>query len=211
MGEDEKIVDIDEEEGEAAEETAVSTSPSKIIKILFYIVGAIILILLIVGISYIVTKNVQEKKYVREQAIIVAPPPPPLSHFDLPSFSASTRDAEPRFIRITISLGYEESIELNAELVRRTPQFQHIINVLLSGKRFEDLDTVEEKINLSEEVKAHINMILIADMLAVVAEASRKSGRRARVQEIRGAATDHPVRPNFPEGRYLDLLVVYVE
>ena len=53
--------------------------------------------------------------------------------------------------------------------------------------------------------------ITTADMLAVVAEASRKCGRTTRVQEIRGAATDHPVRPSFPEGRYLDLLVVYVD
>ncbi len=52
--------------------------------------------------------------------------------------------------------------------------------------------------------------ITTADMLGVVAEASRKSGRSARVQEIRGAATDHPVRPGFAEGRYLDVLVVYV-
>ena len=112
-------------------ETAVMTYNviMKIIKILFYIVGAIILILLIIGISYIVTKNVQEQRYVREQAIIVAPPPPPLSHFDLPSFSVTTRDPEPHFAKVTLSLGYEESIELNAELVRRTPQFQHIINV----------------------------------------------------------------------------------
>ena len=51
----------------------------------------------------------QEQKYVREQAIIVAPPPPPLSHFDLPSFSASTNDTEPHFIKLTVSLGYEES------------------------------------------------------------------------------------------------------
>lgn len=163
MGDDEKnVVDIDEEEAEGVEETPVSTSPSKIIKILFYIVGAVILVLAIIGISYIVTKNVQEQKYVREQAIVVAPPPPPLAHFDLPSFSVTTRDTEPHFIKITVALGYEESIELNAELVRRTPQFQHIINVLLSGKKFEDLDTVEDKINLSEEIKAHINMILMA-------------------------------------------------
>ncbi len=169
MGDDEKnVVDIDEEEGEAVEETAVSTSPSKIIKILFYLVGAIVLLLLIVGISYIVTKSVQEQKYVREQAIIVAPPPPPLSYFDLPSFSVTTRDDEPHFAKVTMALGYEENIELNAELVRRTPQFQHIINVLLSGKRFEDLDTVEDKINLAEEIKAHINMILRAGKIKEV-------------------------------------------
>ncbi|MBN2040956.1 MAG: flagellar basal body-associated FliL family protein [Spirochaetes bacterium] len=171
MGDDERnVVDIDDDEEEtgAASEAPSSASPSRIIKILFYIVGAVILVLLIIGISYIVTKNVQEQKYVREQAIIVAPPPPPLAHFDLPSFSVTTRDAEPHFIKITIALGYEDSIELNAELLRRTAQFQHIINVLLSGKRFEDVDTVEDKINLSEEIKAHINMILMSGKIKEV-------------------------------------------
>ncbi|MBN2401584.1 MAG: flagellar basal body-associated FliL family protein [Spirochaetes bacterium] len=169
MGEDERnVVDVDEEEAPETGEAPASTSPSKIIKILFYVVGAVILLLLVVVISYIVTKNVQEQKYVKEQAIIVAPPPPPLSSFDLPSFSAATSDAEPHFVKLTVSLGYEESLELNAELGRRVPQFQHIINVLLSGKRFEDLDSAEKKINLSEEIKAHINVILISGKIKEV-------------------------------------------
>jgi flagellar protein FliL len=163
MGEDEKnTVDIEEEEAAAAEETPASSSPSKIIKLLFYVVGAVVLLLLIVVISYVVTKNVQEQKYVKEQAIIVAPPPAPLANFDLPSFSATTSDTEPHFVKLTVSLAYEDSLELNAELVRRVPQFQHIINVILSGKRFEDLDSAEKKINLSEEIKAHVNAILVA-------------------------------------------------
>jgi flagellar protein FliL len=169
MGDDEKnIVDVEEEEAPEAGEAPASSSPSKIIKILFYVVGAVILLLLVVVISYFVTKNVQEQKYVKEQAIIVAPPPPPLSHFDLPSFAAATNDAEPHFIKLTVSLGYEESIELNAELGRRIPQFQHIINVLLSGKRFEDLDSAEKKINLSDEIKAHINVILVTGKIKEV-------------------------------------------
>ena len=48
-------------------------------------------------------------------------------------------------------------------LAERIPQFQHIINVLLSGKRFEDLDSAEKKINLSEEIKAHLNVILLRE------------------------------------------------
>ncbi len=162
MGDEERnVVEVEDEEEESAQEAApVNASPSKIIKILFYVVGAIVALLLIVGISYIVSRTVQEKKYEGEQAIVVAPPPPPLTNFDLPSFSVTTKDVEPHFAKITISLGYEENIELNNELIKRVPQFQHIINVLLSSKRFEDMDTVEKKINLSEEIKAHINMLL---------------------------------------------------
>ncbi|MCU0821651.1 MAG: hypothetical protein MUC95_04155, partial [Spirochaetes bacterium] len=81
MGEDEKIdVEIeDEEEGAVQEEAPVSTSPSKIIKILFYVVGAVLVLFIVIGISYLVAKYVQEQKHEREQAVIIAPPPPPLA------------------------------------------------------------------------------------------------------------------------------------
>ena len=162
MGDDEGMVDDIEEEGvDSLVDESVSTSPSKIIKILFYVVGAIVLFFVIIAVSYFVTKSVQEKKYDREQAIVVAPPPPPLAHYDLPSFSVTTRDAEPHFVKVTISLGYEENIALNAELVKRNPQFQHIINIMLSGKKHEDLNSTEEKINLAYEIKSHINAILV--------------------------------------------------
>ena len=51
---------------------------------------------------------------------------------------------------------------MNAELVKRTVQIRHIINIVLSGKQYNELNSVEDKINLAEEIKAHINMILIA-------------------------------------------------
>lgn len=163
MGEDEKIdVEIDEDkEEDAQEEAPVSTSPSKIIKILFYVIGAILVLFVVIGISYLVAKYVQEQKHEREQAVIIAPPPSPLANFDLPSFSVTTKDSEPHFAKITISLGYDTSVELNSELVSRTPQVQHIVNVLLTSKSYEDLDSVEDKVNLQEEMKALINKILI--------------------------------------------------
>ena len=49
------------------------------------------------------------------------------------------------------------------------------------------------------------------DMIGVVADAAVKCGRATRIRKILGAASDHPIRPEFPEGRYLDLLVVYVD
>ena len=170
MGEEERedFVDVKEEEGEEVEEVSVSREPSRIIKILLYGIGVILLMFIVVGISYLVTKYVQEMRYKREQAIVVAPPPPPLAHFDIPSFSVTTRDMEPHFAKVTVSLGYEDNIELNAELVRRTVQIQHIINIILSGKSFDELDSIEDKINLAEEIKAHINVILIAGKIREV-------------------------------------------
>jgi len=49
------------------------------------------------------------------------------------------------------------------------------------------------------------------DLLELLATASARRRRRTRVVQIRGAGSDHPVRPGFPEGRYLDLLVCRVD
>jgi len=158
MGDDERDM-IDEEEG--SQESAGNTSASKIVKILLYVAGGIILIVLMIGISVIVSKSVTESKYQRDQDIIAAPPPEPLAVYELPSFSKSTTDAEPRFVKLTISLGHVPDQMLSAELVNRRSEIQHIVNIILQGKSFEDLNTVEKTITLSEEIKAHINMRLI--------------------------------------------------
>jgi 23S rRNA G2069 N7-methylase RlmK/C1962 C5-methylase RlmI len=44
--------------------------------------------------------------------------------------------------------------------------------------------------------------------VATVRDAAREAGRRAEIAEIRGAALDHPVVPQFPEGDYLKFAVV---
>lgn len=49
------------------------------------------------------------------------------------------------------------------------------------------------------------------DLIDVIAEASSRCKRSARIRQVCGAATDHPVLPGFPEGRYLALLIVYVD
>ncbi len=79
----------------------------------------------------------------------------------MPSFSITTNDPEPHFAKITISLGYEENVELNAELVQRTPEMQHVVNILLRDKSYEDLNSVYDTVNLAEEIKAHINVLLL--------------------------------------------------
>lgn len=48
-------------------------------------------------------------------------------------------------------------------------------------------------------------------MLEVLADASTAVGRDLVVTEMRGAASDHPVRPGFPEGRYLSFFLCAVE
>ncbi|MCX8122830.1 MAG: flagellar basal body-associated FliL family protein [Spirochaetes bacterium] len=163
MGDEERVnvEEIEEQEKPEEAKAAGAFETSRIIKILLYVAGAILSIFIIIGISYLVAKYVQEQRYQREQDIVLAPPPPPLAHFDMPSFSITTNDPEPHFAKITISLGYEENVELNAELVQRTPQMQHVVNILLRDKSYEELNSVEDTVNLAEEIKAHINVLLL--------------------------------------------------
>jgi 23S rRNA (cytosine1962-C5)-methyltransferase len=48
------------------------------------------------------------------------------------------------------------------------------------------------------------------DFAATLGAAARAAGRELSVVEERGAGADHPWRPEFPEGRYLKVLVAYV-
>ncbi len=164
MGEEERDEIIEEEEEGAAPEPSAGGAGfevSRIIKILLYVAGGILVIVLVTGISYLVSKNVQESAYEKQQDIITAPPPPPLQSFDLAAFSKTTADTEPHFIKMEIALGYEQTLELNTELINRTNQIRHIINIILQGKKYEDLDSISDSVALAEEIKAHVNMILI--------------------------------------------------
>jgi 23S rRNA (cytosine1962-C5)-methyltransferase len=50
-----------------------------------------------------------------------------------------------------------------------------------------------------------------ADLRDAVARAALDAGRRVLVRTARGAASDHPVLPAFPEGDYLKLLDLFVD
>ena len=45
----------------------------------------------------------------------------------------------------------------------------------------------------------------------IVAAAAKQAGRRVRVFERRGPASDHPLPPGFSEGQYLKVLLLYVD
>ena len=49
-----------------------------------------------------------------------------------------------------------------------------------------------------------------ADMSEMLAQAAARAGRVVRIVEQRGADRDHPVRPGFPEGEYLQALFLSV-
>jgi len=158
MGDDERDIVEDEEK---AQEPAGSTGTSKIVKILLYVAGGLIIFFLMVGISFIVSKSVTQSKYDRSTDIISAPPPEPLAVFALPALSKTTADAEPHSVKMTMSLAYATDPLLNTELGSRKDEILHIVNLLVQGKTYEDLNTVAGTIALAEEIKAHINIILI--------------------------------------------------
>ncbi len=160
MGDEERDDVIEEEESLGGEEGGGSAGASRIVKILLYVAGFILLVVLVAGISFLISKNVQQGVYEKSQDIVAAPPPPPLHTYELPSFSKTTSDAEPHFVKMTIALAYEMNLELNNELINRKDEIQHIINILLQGKKYEDLDSVSDAVALAEEIKAHVNIRL---------------------------------------------------
>lgn len=169
MGDEERDDLIDEEEeGGKPSEPQSSAGKSKLLRILLFVAGGILFIVIVLGISYWVAKSVQESGYQKRQDIIAAPPPDPLNTYELPDISKTTSDEEPHFVKLKLSLAYEPNAELQNELVRRKDQILHIVNILLQGKKYEELKTVEDSIALAEEIKAHINMILVSGKIKEV-------------------------------------------
>lgn len=110
----------------------------------------------------------------QKQDLVVMEPPPPLAIFNLPALSTTTDDAEPHFVKITIALGYETGVLMKQELENRSDQIHHIINIMLRGKRFDELrgsdstSTASKLIDLAEEIRTQINAILISGKIKEV-------------------------------------------
>ena len=125
--------------------------------------GGILLVVIVISISYIVSKNVQESSYERRMDIIAAPPPAALDTYDLPVFSKTTADSEPHFLKLKMALAYDKGQDkaLPTELISRKSQILHIVNINLQNKKYDVLDTRSDVVALAEEIKAHVNLILI--------------------------------------------------
>ena len=107
--------------------------------------------------AYLVTKTVRENAFMQEQDIVVAPPPEALTSFDLPEFSSATADEEPHFLKMQVTLGYDANPDLGRELQTRKDEMTYIINVILRGKTCEDLNSTDDMLRFSEEIKAELN------------------------------------------------------
>ncbi len=168
----EEVVPGIEEEEEGTAEGARPTGllgkfKGKLVKILGIAVGIIVLLIVTVVVSQWVVKNYLKEtpiKELGEKSLI--PPPPPYSTMDLGEFTVnirSTKDTDPHFVRARISLAYEGgkmSRQLESEISKRKAQFQDLINMIISSKTKEYLETIEGKRNLKIEIRERINSIL---------------------------------------------------
>ncbi|MEJ5272572.1 MAG: flagellar basal body-associated FliL family protein [Spirochaetota bacterium] len=150
-------------EKKPAEKKAIKGLSSGIVRILLYIIGIIILIAISVTISYLVASKTAEKpdKISIEQTYKNVTPP--YDTLRLADFTINTADIdEQHVIRVTIALAYtQKDAAVSAELAQREAQIRDIINRILSSKRKDEIDSIDGKENLKNEIKNAINNILV--------------------------------------------------
>ena len=152
---------LDNEEGSLA--PINGGERSKLVTILLWVAGALAGIVLMILISYFIAKKVKSDAYKEEQNIVIAPAPPPLATFKFQKeFRVNTADIdEPHFIQMSLAFGFDGNNKpLENELIQRHTQMTHIVNIILGGKKKEELTTTLQKLNLAEEIKSQINIIL---------------------------------------------------
>jgi flagellar FliL protein len=151
------------EEKKPAEKKGFKGLSSGIVRIILYVIGIIILIAISVTISYLVASKTAEKpdKISIEQTYKNVTPP--YDTLRLADFTINTSDVdEQHVIRVTIALAYtQKDAAVSAELAQREAQIRDIINRILSSKRKDEIDSIEGKENLKNEIKNAINNILV--------------------------------------------------
>ena len=155
---------VDEESGVEGQFQPTATSGlSKIVKILIYVaLGAVGLVLMAV-ISYFVAYNAAAARFKEVASIAVVKPPPPTEAFRFTDdFRVNTADqGEPHFIKLKLSFGFEQgNAPLSAELAQRSSQLRDLINLILGAKKKEDLSSIQDRLELREEIKASVNHVL---------------------------------------------------
>jgi flagellar FliL protein len=157
--------DLDQEDGgEDSVAAPISSGRSRIVTILIWVVAGLIALALMFVISVMVAKYYKNADFQETESITIAPPSAPPAIFKIQhEFRVNTADTdEAHYAQATITLAYEGELNkmLDAELAKRIPQVIHIINIILGGKRKDELFTPLQKLNLGEEIKNQINMIL---------------------------------------------------
>ncbi|MBI3395267.1 MAG: flagellar basal body-associated FliL family protein [Spirochaetia bacterium] len=175
MADEEEREQDSEEEGStpAAGEyqPTAASGLGKIIRILIYAALGVAGVLLMSIIAYYVAMFAASRQYKEVASIAVVKPPPPMEAFELTEdFKVNTADTgETHFIKLRLSFGFEPgNAQLAVEIAQRKPQLRNIINLILAGKKKENLATVQDQLDLREEIKASVNHILSEGKIAEV-------------------------------------------
>ncbi len=155
--------DVENEIEEESRPVAEPKKKSPIIQWLIYAAAGIVGILIVTVISVLVAQKTATSVFKQQKNIALVKAPPPLEVFNFTDeFRVNTADVgEVHFIKLKLAFGYEEGqLALGNELVKRSPQMQNIINLIISRKTKEELKTIAQQLDLREEIKAHINHIL---------------------------------------------------
>lgn len=159
---DEDLMDDGEDVGDTYQPSS-TTGLNRVVKILIYVaLGAVGLVLMSI-IAFYVAKYASEQQYREVASIAVVKPPPPTESFNFTDeFRVNTADqGEAHFIKLRLSLGFDQGNKaLSAELAQRNPQLRNIINLILAGKAKAELNSVQDQLELREEIKASINHVL---------------------------------------------------
>lgn len=166
MGENEDIrLEDDTPSPEETVAEAKGFSLGKLIEwILSNTITVIVAVVIAVVVSFFIMNSMISKKSEEVyRTVKITPKPAPLAIFMLDDFRINTADIdEPRFVRVKINLAYNQgNKQLQNELVERKIQLRDVILRILNRKEKRDIDTVEGKERLKEEIKKEINNVLM--------------------------------------------------
>jgi flagellar FliL protein len=175
MGDTEET--IEDIEATTEEEETLETGAQRrrflgppMIRTLLYIAAALVLIIISATVAYIVAQRVgtppRTEKISPEETVKEKP----LQYFAMNAFSVNTSDTdEQHFLKVEIQLGYDVGrAELQQEIIDRRPEIRDIVISIVGAKKYNDLDTQDEREELKKEILNRINAILIAGKIKKV-------------------------------------------
>lgn len=137
--------------------------------IIFLVGGILVLMLFFLGlpalavISYYIARDTVQEQYEKNAISSETSHPGQLeTYIFTKDFRVNTADqGESHFIKMRMSLGFEAgNPALAAEISQRTRHIRIIVNMILMGKSKDEMETVQQRLDLQEELKASINHIL---------------------------------------------------
>lgn len=151
-----------------AERENTSPSTSKRSKWLFIVLGAVVLLLLLVGGAFAAVKLGFLSDFVGlalQAQNIEAVEKEPEFMYEVPEIVVNFSGLErSRFLSVKFYLGFDEP-KVQQELDKRMPEIRDAVNKILWEKKAEDLNTLEGKEALREEIFETINGMLYSGKL----------------------------------------------